>query len=510
MLPRHSLTGRASRLAAYSTLLKYRTMASAVRTYDDAIRSLNSLQSNFAVLDAVRKSGKMMNDQAIPEMVAWARRVGYNPSDFNRLNIIHVAGTKGKGSTCAFASSILSEYRRAGVLQKTGLYTSPHLRAVRERIQINGEPISEETFAKYFFEVWDRIEESAKTEGLDRADKPAYFRFLTLMAFHTYMREGVDTAIFEVGVGGEYDSTNIIQNPTATGITSLGIDHVGVLGNTIESIAWNKAGIFKNGSPGFTVDQPPSAMEVLKQRAEEKGTSLQLVRVHPEIQNGAVQLGLKADFQLGNASLAVALVEAHLKALGHPVNVSSEAPLPEGFKRGLQNVEWAGRCQVIQQANIEWNIDGAHTMESLDAAGKWFADKLDKPRKRVLIFNQQKRDAPENLLGALAASLKRQIADADSLFDHAMFCTNITWKEQGYKPDLMSVGSDTAAVTALTVQKALASAWHDADQKAQTHVLKTVEEAVDMVRSLEGDVQVLVTGSLHLVGGFLEVLDPQT
>jgi folylpolyglutamate synthase len=317
----------------------------------------------------------MMNQQAIPEMVEWARRVGYKPSDFNRLNIIHVAGTKGKGSTCAFASSILSEYRRAGVLQKTGLYTSPHLRAVRERIQINGEPISEETFAKYFFEVWDRIEESARTEGLDPADKPGYFRFLTLMAFHTYMQEGVDTAIFEVGVGGERDSTNIIEKPTAAGITSLGIDHVGVLGNTIESIAWNKAGVFKSGSPGFTVQQPAGAMEVLEQRAQEKDVSLQVVRVHPDIQNGTVQLGLKADFQLGNASLAAALVGAHLKALGHPVHVAPEEPLPEEFKRGLQNVEWAGRCQVIQQGSIQWNIDGAHTMESLDAAGKWFADK---------------------------------------------------------------------------------------------------------------------------------------
>jgi folylpolyglutamate synthase len=395
-----------------------------------------------------------MNEQAIPEMVEWARRIGYKRSDFNCLNIIHVAGTKGKGSTCAFASSILSEYRRAGVLQKIGLYTSPHLRAVRERIQINGKPISEETFAKYFFEVWDRIEESAKAEGLDPSDKPVYFRFLTLMAFHTYVREGVDTAIFEVGVGGEYDSTNIIEKPTATGITSLGIDHVGVLGNTIESIAWNKAGIFKNGSPGFTVEQPPAAMVVLEERAHEKGIPLQVVRVHPDVQNGAVKLGLNADFQFGNASLAAALVGAHLKALGHPANITPEGPLPERFKKGLQNVEWAGRCQVVQQGNIEWNIDGAHTMESLDAAGKWFADKRyvflssgfppvallmrhtssDKPRKQVLIFNQQNRDAPERLLGALAASLKRHLADADGLFDHAIFCTNITWKEQGYKP----------------------------------------------------------------------------
>ncbi|KAF8251137.1 FolC bifunctional protein [Wilcoxina mikolae CBS 423.85] len=484
--------------------------SSTPRTYDDAIRSLNSLQSNFSILAAIRASGKSMNAQAIPEMIEWVRRIGYTPSSFNSLNIIHVAGTKGKGSTCAFASSILSEYRRAGVLRKTGLYTSPHLRAVRERIQINGEPISEETFAKYFFEVWDKIEESAEKEGLDPKDKPVYFRFLTLMAFHTYLREGVDTAIFEVGVGGEYDSTNIIEKPTVTGITSLGIDHVGVLGDTIETIAWHKAGIFKSGSPAFTVEQPPSAMEVLSNRAEEKYASkFEVVKVHPDIKNGSVKLGLSADFQMGNASLAAALVGAHLKALGHPIDISPEGTLPEEFQEGLQDVEWAGRCQAVHEGRIEWNIDGAHTMESLDAAGKWFAGKVsDKSRKRILIFNQQNRDSPEMLLGALATSLKQNIGvNTENIFDHAVFCTNITFKEQGYKPDLMSVGSDTAAVTALAVQKSLADAWHNVDHNAQTHVMKTIEEAVDLVRSVDDDVQVLVTGSLHLVGGMLEVID---
>jgi folylpolyglutamate synthase len=397
-----------------------------------------------------------MNEQAIPEMVEWVRRIGYTPSSFNSLNIIHVAGTKGKGSTCAFASSILSEYRRVGVLQKTGLYTSPHLRAVRERIQINGEPISEETFAKYFFEVWDRIEESAEKEGLDPKDKPVYFRFLTLMAFHTYLREGVGTAIFEVGVGGEYDSTNIIEKPTVTGITSLGIDHVGVLGDTIEVIAWHKAGVFKSHSPAFTVEQPSSAMEVLRNRAEEKCVSkLEVVKVHPDIKNGSVKLGLSAEFQMGNASLAAALVGAHLKALGLPIDYSLEEPLPEEFKKGLQDIVWAGRCQVVYEGRIEWNIDGAHTMESLDAAGKWFAGKMyagnssefaktclvlkyyssDKPRKRILIFNQQNRDAPEMLLGALVTSLKQHIGvNTENIFNHAVFCTNITFKEKGYKP----------------------------------------------------------------------------
>ena len=178
-------------------------------------------------------------------------------SDFDRLNAIHIAGTKGKGSTSAFVSSILSKFigttseNSGPALSKVGLYTSPHLRFVRERIQINGEPLSEEQFAAYFFETWDRLERAAVDRGEDPTApgaKPVYFRFLTLMAFHTYMSEGVDAAVIECGIGGAYDSTNVIQQPAVTGITSLGIDHVGVLGNTLPEIAWHKAGIIKKGS----------------------------------------------------------------------------------------------------------------------------------------------------------------------------------------------------------------------------------------------------------------------
>ena len=194
----------------------------------------------------------------------------HQPAQFDRLNTIHVAGTKGKGSSSAFISSILSQYRDSGI-QKVGLYTSPHLRFVRERIKINDEPLSEEAFAKYFFEVWNRLEAAAKDRGhpdpsaLDT--KPAYFRFLTLVAMHCYMSEGVDAAVVECGIGGEFDAKNILVQPTATAVTSLGIDHVVLLGDTISSIAWHKAGVFKPGVPAISAPQPEEAMAVLKQRA---------------------------------------------------------------------------------------------------------------------------------------------------------------------------------------------------------------------------------------------------
>lgn len=262
------------------------------RTYKEAINALNSLQSNFATIDAVRKSGINRNSMLMPEMIEWVRRIGYKPSDFNKLNVIHITGTKGKGSTCAFVQSILNQYRLPVILNnannidnsilsdvnsikdnnnlsnntrshstssnassdiskitKIGLYTSPHLKTVRERIIINGKPISEELFTKYFFEIWNRLDNSKSDANIfphmGDGIKPAYFRYLTLLSFHAFVSEHVDTAIYEVGVGGEYDSTNVFETPTACGISALGIDHTVMLGNTIEEIAWNKAGIFK-------------------------------------------------------------------------------------------------------------------------------------------------------------------------------------------------------------------------------------------------------------------------
>jgi folylpolyglutamate synthase len=292
------------------------------------------------------------------------------------LNIVHVAGTKGKGTVCAYVNSILSFYQKSyGLPKNIGLFTSPHLVSVRERIRINSKPISAPLFAKYFFEIWDLLESSACALSLDPAIKPAYFRYLTLMSFHVFLKEGIDAAVYEVGVGGEYDSTNIVEQPAATGISTLGIDHVFALGDTVDKIAWHKAGILKTESPAFTTEQVPEAMEVINSRAREKEIDIKVVQINPALKD--VKIQPDADFQRKNASLAIALSEAVLKTVD-PLFSLPESTLPKEFVNGLEQVVWRGRFEVKIDGNVHWYLDGAHTTDSLIVAAKWFGSHSSK------------------------------------------------------------------------------------------------------------------------------------
>ncbi|KAI0198251.1 tetrahydrofolylpolyglutamate synthase [Astrocystis sublimbata] len=522
-------------LASFSNLIQlkhkscfvWRTMATQAetgRTYSDAIDALNSLQTPYAIIEARRKAGIRPDATSIAEMRAYLRRIGYSPADLDRLNILHVAGTKGKGSTCAFAASILSQYQRThGVPNRIGLFTSPHLIAVRERIRIDGKPVSEELFARYFFEVWDRLGDAEQREGpmiLDeRLDvptppRPIYARYLTLMSYHVFLQMGVDAAVYETGIGGEFDATNIVERPLASGISTLGIDHVFALGNTVEKIAWHKAGIMKTGSAAFTIEQLPTAAEVLQKRADEKGVSLKVLDVDPRLENVAIRPD--ALFQKKNASLGLALAETALQKLD-PDFKPDPSSLPKEFVDGLEQVVWRGRCEVKNEAPIVWHIDGAHTVDSLKMATKWFAGECDnKQGPKVLIFNQQGREEAVHFLEGIITALKthgQARGIEDDAFEHVIFCSNVTHKQTGYSRDFVNHQYDPEAIKALTAQHGFADKWKELEPKAKITVVPTIEDAITLVRDLgpsvgEGQtVQALITGSLHLVGGALAILE---
>lgn len=226
-------------------------------------------------------------------------------------------------------------------------------------------------FVKYFFEVWDKLEAAAATSELPTV-KPVYFRYLTLLSYHVFIQEGVDAAVYEVGVGGEYDSTNIVDRPVVTGISTLGIDHTFTLGKTIEEITWHKAGIQKKGVPSFTVKQMPGALEVIRRRAEERQVqSLTVMNEDPRLEG--VKIRPDASFQRLNASLAIALGEAVVRKLD-PDFEPGVTSLPKEFVDGLEKVVWRGRFETKNEGNIVWYLDGAHTKDSITVAAKWFGN----------------------------------------------------------------------------------------------------------------------------------------
>ncbi|KAI8813460.1 Mur ligase [Cladochytrium replicatum] len=501
--------------------------------YLRAIDSLNNLQTNAATLELLRQKGTMLNTQSLPEYRAHLACIGYKPQDLDKLNVIHIAGTKGKGSTSAFCESILRRYqirdKDPGGLRplKTGLFTSPHLQEVRERIRIDGAPIQKDLFAKYFFDVYNKLEENQHMLPENVPKKPMYFRFLAMVAFHCFLQEKVDVGVIEVGIGGEYDCTNVVEQPVVCGITALGFDHMPVLGYTLPEIARHKAGIIKKGRPVFTSWQPDDAMEVIKAHAAEmQASSCQEVSQDDISKVENLPLGLAGEHQKSNAALASILADTWLKSRSTgdclPASVfDASGEVVHEAAEGLAKVRWPGRAQryhAPELQHLDWFLDGAHTVESLQICATWFKSCLSTSRGpgRALIFNCTHGRNGGDLLKSLADLHKSLDVEGKPVFDLVVFCTNEPYKQESEKPKITDMINHTVVNDAtFPVQHALVSHWNtlvgdDGNGKASVDVAASIEDAVDLVASrfVPSDIhaQVLVTGSLHLVGGMLAVL----
>jgi folylpolyglutamate synthase len=255
--------------------------------------------------------------------------------------------------------------KRTGFPRKVGLYTSPHLIHPEERIRINFQPLRKDLFAKYFFEVEDVL---SRNEEQGLGTRPRFLQLFALFCIHTFIREGVDAAIFETHHGGEYDSTNVFEKPVVTAITTLGLDHVKQLGSSLESIAWHKAGIFKSGALAFASPQEPEAAKMLRKRASDLGVKLEFVDREPSLADHLMHL--EPDVQRTNCSLALAVVRSFLdKTTDSNTKLSSS-----DINQGIENFSWPGRFQTIVQDHFHWFLDGAHNEMSVVIAAKWFFD----------------------------------------------------------------------------------------------------------------------------------------
>ena len=275
---------------------------------------------------------------------------------------IHVAGTNGKGSTCAMIESIL---RAHGL--RTGLYTSPHLVRFHERIRVAGEPVSDVDLERLLALADEADVRSAKAAG-DR--ECTFFELATAMAFRHFADAGVQVAVIEVGMGGRWDATNTLQ-PMVGVITPVALDHMEYLGNDFASIASEKAGILKSGVRAVCSDQDPEARRVIEDEARRLGVQIRWTSDHVrvsarkampigqafDVESDSITYGrlttpLSGPHQVSNTATAILAVEAFFEALGRE-------PDPAIVKRGLAATRWPGRCQQVSD-HPPVIVDGAH------------------------------------------------------------------------------------------------------------------------------------------------------
>ena len=385
--------------------------------------------------------------------------------DQNR-KIIHVAGTNGKGSVCAFLSSMLEEggYR-------CGLFTSPHLVKINERFQINEVMVSDQGFLESFLKV-KALADELVAEG---DYHPTYFEFLFLMGMLIFDKENVDYLILETGLGGKLDATNSILHPLAWVITSISLDHVEYLGDTVEKIAGEKAGIIKAGVPVIFDGNVKEAAEVLRNRAEELGCPwYEMKGENQEIREytpagirfssksevyGETELFVPfiAKYQMMNAALALETMGALKKS--HELE-------KETLIRGIAHTKWQGRMETILPGVI---VDGAHNEDGI-ARFVETVQYFQEEYPITLLFTTVSDKDFTDMIGRICKGLK---------FSHVV--TTEIWGSR----------KQSAAELAELFQE---------NGCSDVFVETNVEEAFEKAYALKGEGLMFAVGSLYLVG----------
>lgn len=284
--------------------------------------------------------------------------------------VVHVAGTNGKGSVSAMLEAVL---RQAGL--RVGLFTSPHLVHLGERVQVNRQRLTSAQIVAFTREL-DPIADQVAAESGD-LERPTFFEFMTAMALLHFQRQRCDIAVLEVGLGGEFDATNIVT-PLVSVITSIGLDHCEWLGDTIEDIARAKAGIIKPGKPVVLGRLPASAEKVARRRAATYGSSVLSVRAEFGEELAAYPMtNLAGDYQRWNAATAVLAI----RALGSGWKVA-----PERVSAGLNAVEWPGRWERLRLGGRLVVLDASHNPEGAEVLEQNLAALHAKTGRRPIVI----------------------------------------------------------------------------------------------------------------------------
>ena len=404
-----------------------------------------------------------------------------------RLSAIHIAGTKGKGSTALFASSIL---RAAGY--KVGTYLSPYVYDLRERVQIGGEMIPKADFAR--LATWIRAESESLYEEHPDLGPTTEFEFKTALGFCWFAEQNVDYAVIEVGLGGRLDATNVLPAPLVSVITNIGLDHTQILGDTLALIAGEKAGIIKPGGVCVTGAQAPEALDVIRAVSSERRAVL--VEVQPNREWGAepapdptsgeqqfwirtprrtmpsVLLGVRGEFQQANAALAMIALDCACP----PISISDEA-----VRRGIAAARIPGRLEIVRGSAPTVIVDAAHNAMAADALGSALRNGFAaSERPMIFVVGMSKGHEPAEFLGELFAGF-----DEKSL--------TVVATEPSFHPREASETANAA--------RTLGAGWILVEPQAQSAARLAVDLAQDaLAGSGMIDPLIVVTGSFFTLG----------
>ena len=414
-----------------------------------------------------RKSQVKTENQSVKKMKKIMGKLG-NPQ--NKLKYIHVTGTNGKGSVIEMLNSILVNSKL-----KVGKFISPHLVCYNERISINGEYIKDEEIQEIFEEVQPIIEK----ENMELN----FFEFFTMIAFIYFYKQNVDIVLMEVGFGGLYDSTNIIH-PMISVISSIGYDHMKILGNTLEEIARQKAGIIKENSETVYMEQEPNINHIIAETCEEKHNTLHMVQ-QSEIKNQRfkndmetfdykqyydIEINLKGRKQIQNAALVLECCDI--------LNKNGYHLLEETIKNGLKSVIHKARFEVIHQ-NPTMIFDGGHNEQAINNL-KNTIKMYYKNYKKVFIISILKRKDYHKMLELLIKD------DEDSTF---IFTSGNSEERYTSSHELL----ETAKIY---------------KKNKQDFYVKTLEEAIQFVKSKkEYNTVNLIVGSFYIYGDVCKCLN---
>jgi len=329
--------------------------------------------------------------------------------------IIHVTGTNGKGSTIAFMRELFLSHGK-----KVGTFTSPHIVSIHDRICINGQPISDADFIRLANQVKEMEQRLLETH-----DQLSFFELLTVIALLYFKEQGVDLVLLEVGIGGLLDTTNVVTGEIAV-ITSIGLDHQETLGNSLEEIAEQKAGIFKPERAAVIANLAPEAQLVCQKIAEDLDVTLYQADRDFSFKSGhfsssianlsRLKLGLEGAYQEENAALALQAFLLFMTERGEKIN-------EEAIRCALKTTSWAGRLEAVTEHIY---LDGAHNLPALERLVEFIQEKIQQGYQPQILFGALKRKDYSGMLTYLT----------DHLPDTALYVTSFDYQGSLEEQDL--------------------------------------------------------------------------